>query len=283
MPNDTPSRAVRQRRLLWCFAAFLLLCLLAAYRIDRFWLPYAEWPSQWPSYHDFADGRSLFGLPNALDVLSNLPFLLVGLLGLRLVRTPPGPTAPYRQEWERRGWGILFWGVLLTGFGSGYYHLSPDNTSLFWDRLPMAIVFMAFLSLMVGERLSPMLGERLLLPLLAIGIGSVVYWELSEMLGRGDLRPYLLVQFVPLLLLPLLLLLYRSPYSHGRCYLYLFICYGLAKVLEIYDRQVFSLTGEAASGHSLKHLAAAVASFCLYRMLSQRRQREGNDPAEKRP
>ena len=37
--------------------------------------------AQWASYHAFADARAWLGLPNAQNVLSNLPFALLGLWG----------------------------------------------------------------------------------------------------------------------------------------------------------------------------------------------------------
>ena len=47
---------------------------------------------------------------------------------------------------------ILFLGILLTGFGSAYYHLDPTISTLFWDRLPMAVSFMAILAIGIEER-----------------------------------------------------------------------------------------------------------------------------------
>lgn len=150
-------------------------------------------------YHDFADQRGFLGIPNFADVLSNLPFIIVGILGLWTLRrgTPRGGIEelllPYR---------IFFIGVLLTGFGSAYYHWSPNNQTLVWDRLPMTIAFMAFFSALVGESMSLRAGQRLLWPLLISGIASVAWWHFTEQAGRGDLRPYILVQFLPILLIP---------------------------------------------------------------------------------
>ena len=92
-----------------------------------------------PAYHDFADQRALLGVPNAMDVLSNALFLVTGLAGL-LVITRHGRRG-CTQRWERAAWLTLFAGVTLTGVGSAWYHVAPNNTSLFWDRLPMTIVF----------------------------------------------------------------------------------------------------------------------------------------------
>jgi hypothetical protein len=46
--------------------------------------------------------------------------------------------------------------------------------------------------------------------------------------------------------------------------------YVLAKILETGDRQIFALTGHTVSGHTLKHLAAAMAGYWMLRMLRRR-------------
>lgn len=194
------------------------------------------------AYHLFADARRLAGIPNACDVLSNLPFLLSGLYGLS--RKPRAPAAAY---------GILCLGVLLVGLGSAYYHYAPSTPALFWDRLPMTVAFMAFFSMLLEERVTRI---PTLPPLLVIGAASALYWRWS-----GDLRPYLLVQFLPLLLMPLILALYpRRGLSTGPL-LAAFGLYVAAKLLEHFDHQVFQRF--FLSGHTLKHLAAAAAAACL--------------------
>lgn len=220
-------------------------------------------------YHMFADQRDAYGVPNAFDVLSNIPFVIVGLLGLRLLSGGVGPGGLPQLLWHYR---IFFLGVLLTGVGSAYYHWRPDNATLFWDRLPMTIGFMAFFSLLVGECISVRLGRILLLPLLVIGVGSALYWYWTEMTGSGDLRFYLLVQFLPIVLTPYILLFFPSTLTEKFWMWWLTGFYVLAKVLEMTDRFWFDLTG-VVSGHTLKHLVAAAATYCLYLALCQRHVR----------
>jgi hypothetical protein len=126
-------------------------------------------------YHSFADSRSIFGIPNFWNVVSNLAFAVVGIAGLRQSRSAVGR--------------VLFGGVLLTFFGSAYYHLALGDARLVWDRLPMTLVFMAFLCWLLDD-------ERLLWLLVAVGIASILWWRVT-----GDLRFYGVVQFVPLLVL----------------------------------------------------------------------------------
>ncbi len=233
--------------------------------------PHEGWPAQDPAYHDFADGRTILGVPNFWNVVSNLPFLLTGLLGIRLcLRAKPGRQAPWLEAWERTAFSVFFVGVALTCFGSSYYHLWPANATLFWDRLPMTLGFMGVLAIIIGERAHPSWGKVALWPLVVAGVLSVVYWHLSALAGSGDLRPYVLVQFYPLLLI-LVLLLFPPRYSHTASYLIVLGWYVLAKVLEALDGQVFELASGQMSGHSLKHVAAAVATYWLYSMLVRRR------------
>lgn len=216
-----------------------------------------------PAYHDFADRRPLLGIPNALNVLSNAPFVLVGALGLAFVRRRAALE-------ERTALLILFAGVGLTGFGSAYYHLTPGNVTLFWDRLPMTIVFMSLFAVIIAERISLTAGRRLLPILLLAGGGSVAYWLVGELSGAGDLRPYALVQFFPLVAIPLILLLFPPRYTRGADLIGALAWYALAKLFEALDAPIFAVGG-VVSGHTLKHLASAVAMYWIFRMVRTRR------------
>jgi hypothetical protein len=222
------------------------------------------------AYHGFADQRRLFGMPNLMNVLSNLAFVLVGGAGLASVlRTPALPGGLHAL---RPAYATFFAGAVLIGLGSGYYHLEPDNARLVWDRLPMTLSFMALVAIIVGEHIDARWGRHLLLPLVLLGMTSVVYWWLTEQAGRGDLRPYLLVQFLPMLLLPLIMLLYRSRFAAMREMWGLIALYALAKFAELIDAALFALGG-VLSGHTLKHLLAAAAMAMLLKALLVRRRR----------
>jgi len=218
------------------------------------------------SYHNFADKRTIFGLANCWDILSNIPFVFVGIAGLiftikkMLHDNDRTVYLPY---------AIFFAGVFLTGFGSGYYHIEPTTSTLVWDRLPMTISFMAFFSAIISERINKKLGSRLLVPLLIIGVVSIVYWNWTEQNGAGDLRIYALVQFVPITFIPIIILLFPSKYTRGNDLFYVIGFYGLSKLFEALDNQIFMLGG-IVSGHTLKHLAAAFAVYWLLRMLYKR-------------
>ena len=210
-----------------------------------------------PTYHLFADDRTFLGITNAMDVLSNLPFVVVGFLGIAYIlrqKSGVGELAvPY---------AVFFLGVFLTGFGSGYYHLAPSNETLVWDRLPMTIGFAGLFAVVVGEFVSMRLGRWLLLPLLVIGAGSVAYWAITEARGVGDLRPYAVVQFLPMLLMPIILAVYGKGRRIAKYFWAVILFYVLAKFAEFYDAQIFSAL-DIISGHSLKHLLASLSPAAL--------------------
>ena len=225
-----------------------------------------------PAYHQFADQRSLWGLPHFWNVVTNLPFVLIGGCGLWLLLRDGGLGRGRRFLDAREKWPFLvvFLGVFLTGFGSAYYHADPTNERLLWDRLPMAVAFTALFAAILGERTRPQVGLVLLAPLVLLGVGSVLWWYVGERAGVGNLRPYLAVQFYPLLAIPLLLLFAPARYTRGSDYLVALAWYALAKGLEQADRQLFERLG-GVGGHPLKHLAAAMGAFWILRMVGLRR------------
>lgn len=243
--------------LLSCLTALIIVAVIFAPRI-----------AQPLSYHNFADHRAWLGIPNFGDVASNLPFAFVGIWGLIFVGGAQSETS-FADRCERFSYFLIFFGLLLTAFGSSYYHLVPDNARLVWDRLPMTIVFMALVAAVIGERISIRISLILLPIFLLIGIGSVLQWYWSELQGRGDLRMYAAVQVYAGLVL-LLMLALPARYTRSSDYAVIAAFYALAKILELTDRKIFHAL-HVVSGHTLKHLAAAMAGYWILRMLQKRR------------
>lgn len=233
--------------------AFSLWLLVGALAGLAWMLPPIAQP---PAYHDFADQRACWGLPNCLDTASNALFVLAGALGLRFVQRGQGVWRDRREAWP---YGLFFLTMILVGPGSGYYHLAPDNARLLGDRLVMMLAFMAWFSAIVCERVGPVAGLRLLPLAVVAGLGSAAWWGWSEARGVGDLRFYFLMQLYPVLLVPLLLRLYPPRYSGGRAILAVVGLYLLALLFDLADRPVFALTGGRVSGHTIKHGVAALA------------------------
>ena len=222
--------------------------------------------AQDPAYHRFADQRNFLSIANCLNVISNLPFAVIGVLGFLLVSRYGTTVTPTVKP----AWLIFFIGIFLTAFGSGYYHLDPDNATLIWDRLPMTIGFMSFVAIIVGEYLSVRAARMALLPLLLVGAGSVFFWAYTESLGRGDLRAYAVVQFLPMLLIPMVVLLYRDRSDLSSYIAGMIVCYVGAKLLEYYDGPIYA-AGPLLSGHTLKHVLASLApGIILYGLMRRR-------------
>ena len=245
------------RRTLSVLAA-TALSVVAAVGLPRFPQPL--------EYHDFADHRALAGIANFLDVASNLGFLVVGLVGLAVVARP---RTVFEHRVERWPYAVFFVGMVLTALGSAYYHLAPDNERLFWDRLPMTVAFMSLLAAQVVERFAVRVGVALLAPLLLVGAASVVYWRATERAGAGDVVPYAILQAYAVAILLVIALTHPSRYTRGGDVYWVFAGYVVAKLFESFDRAVFGL-GHLVSGHTLKHLTAAVAGAFVCRMLLRR-------------
>lgn len=166
---------------------------------------------------------------------------------------------------ERWVWAILFLSFFAVTIGSSYYHLAPTNQTLFWDRLPMAVAFMSLTAIIIGERYKRFPLILLYSCCLALGILSVCYWRYTESIGAGDLRPYILVQFLPLIVIPCMLLLKPVVFRKPLYIFYALGCYALAKVFEFGDTFIFDLTHRVISGHTIKHLSAAMSCWFLLR------------------
>jgi hypothetical protein len=246
---------------------FGLLLTAAMLAVFTLMLPSIQQPLE---YHRFADQRMFLGLPNFFDTVSNTLFVLAGVAGLFFLR---GSSARhvFIEPRESLPYSLFFVAIILVGFASGVYHLAPDNERLAWDRAAIALALMAWFSAILCERAGLVVGLRILPLLVVAGLGSVVYWGASEARGAGDLRFYGLMQCLPMLLIPLLLILYPSRYSNDRDIVIVIGLYVLALLFDVSDRLIFSLTGGLVSGHTAKHLVAALAAYWIMRHLKHRR------------
>lgn len=220
------------------------------------------------SYYQFADQRSYFSIPNALNVLSNISFALAGIWGLYLLFSPG--TIQFIDNRERWLWMAISLGLILVGWGSCYFHLAPSNSRLVWDRLPMTIVFMSFVAVLVSDRISSQLGFYLWPFLLGIGIYSVLQWQASELNGTGNVLLYAAVQGYTAIVAVVMLMM-PSRYTKSRELVIVILFYVLAKVFEMYDTKISMLSAGIISGHTLKHLAAAMAGVWIIRIMWKRK------------
>ena len=214
--------------------------------------------TQDPLYHLFVDTRSFGAIPNTQDVLSNIFFVLVGILGVKEVLN--------KKNHQASSWIIFFLSIILVAPGSAYYHWSPNNFTLLWDRLPMSLGFMALFIILISEHINPKAEKYLTLGLL-LGISSVIVWIITD-----DLRFYFWIQFSSFIIIPLVLLFFSSRYSHKYLYGISLFLYGLAKWSEVKDEAIFSLSHQFISGHTLKHLLAALGIAVLWWMVRIRKE-----------
>lgn len=242
----------------------LALCTLVAPWLAAWLLPAFAQPQ---SYHVYADQRAWLGLSHAADVLSNLPFLIVGLIGIHYTlhgwkSSNCNSFADQRAAWP---YVLLFLGIFLTAFGSAWYHAEPNDATLVWDRMPMALGFAG----LVAGTLTDRTLQRILLLLLAfatVGAGTVLYWHVSK-----DLAPYLVMQvgFIAAALIATAWI--TSRYTHANRVYAAAGLYAIAMIFERLDHQVYALLSGWISGHTLKHLFACAAIVVVLSMLRARR------------
>ena len=215
------------------------------------------------AYHNFADDRAFFGIPNFFNVISNLPFIIIGLWGIAVAKN----LKDKEDQWINY---TLFTGFFLLTFGSGYYHIMPNNETLVYDRICMVIIFMSFFAFFIYKCISKPAGYKAHFVLNIIGILTVFYWIVTERAGNGDLRWYAMVQFFPLVAIPLILSLYKSTYSPVKQIVFIFFYFALAKLAENYDEEIFKITTGNISGHTIKHLVMAAAGYEIVLMVKDR-------------
>jgi hypothetical protein len=231
------------------------------------------------TYHNFADQRPVLGVPHSLNVLSNIPFVIFGLFGIIYLVRPVvwNDATRFAAPWERWAFLVLFACITLTGVGSAYYHIQPNNATLYWDRLPLTVVFMTFFALVLADRVSPRLGAWSWLLLVAAGALGVTHWEWTEMQGAGDVRLYGLVQFLPMAMLVLIVFAFPARRYRTAVLAAILAWYVAAKLLELLDKVIYTANG-VVSGHTLKHLVASLGALWLVLLL--RRQAQPQQPGQ---
>ena len=226
------------------------------------------------AYHNFAEQRTMLGIPHFGDVISNVAYLAVALLGYKFLQSRDGKAALATFE-DRLPYIVFFAAVGAVAVGSAYYHTNPTNQTLLWDRLPMAVAFTAILAAFVGDRIHARAGAFVVLPVaVALSIGSLVYWQLTETAGRGDLRFYFLVQASAIVLIPLICVLFRGRHTSGRFVVYILVLYGLGIASEQLDVRIHEALGGIVSGHTIKHVLTALAIYMVVPMLRQTNERQ---------
>jgi hypothetical protein len=213
--------------------------------------------AQAAGYHHFADCRAFGPVRNAADVLSNLIILLAGLVNLAWV-----VKHARQRPVQLSGMAVAAVGLVLTSAGSAYYHFTPSDATLIWDRLPIAIVFAGILAMLWSSVTGRSAGWASTLLLVAGSAGSVLYWAES-----GSLWPYALLQFGGMAGLAGLTIFRKV--DNPSAWAFVIGWYALAKIFEMYDFQVWLLTGNLFAGHAIKHVTSGFAGLALLGVVSK--------------
>jgi len=216
-------------------------------------------------YHDFADQSLVWGVPHFCDVTSNIGFALAAFWGWRgLVSQRSHPAVSH--GWA--GYRLFLFGLFFTALGSTWYHLAPDNARLVWDRLPIALACAGLLAGVMGD-VSRRDSHRSAIVLALLAVASVAWWRLTDLAGAGDLRPYLLLQGLPILLIPLWQGIHGALRADRLAFGGALGLYIVAKVAELNDHALAAVF-DPVTGHTLKHLLATAAALLIVARLRQR-------------
>jgi hypothetical protein len=222
--------------------------------------------AQLPHYHEFADQTVWAGVPHAGDVLSNIGFAVVALWGILRLWPMQGQAS---LDAGRHGYRLFLAGLLLTSVGSGMYHLAPDDARLVWDRLPINLACAGLLAAVRAESLGKPDSKRDAVLFGLFAVFSVGWWNVTAQHGVGDLRPYLLLQILPLILIPIWQFNHGAPRRDKIAFGCALALYVAAKFAELYDHALFGALG-FISGHTIKHLLATAAAAVLVARLVER-------------
>ncbi|PSV49609.1 ceramidase domain-containing protein [Photobacterium indicum] len=229
------------------------------------------------NFYDYADQRMFFSIPNFWNVISNLPFLYVGLKGLQLFRQRSVAIEPNIVL----QYPFFFFAIMLTFFASSYYHLTPNDFTLMFDRIPITLAFIALYCIILTEFVSRDAGRWLFFPMIVYGFLSIVYWYITTLQnGRGDMSAYVLIQVIPIIHFPIILYFFCSRFTHRQYYLYALIAYVLSKWAESNDDEIYALLG-GISGHSVKHVIAALGAYFIYIGFRERKKDDSNTQEKK--
>ena len=91
---------------------------------------------------------------------------------------------------------------------------------------------------------------------------SVGWWYFTDLSGMGDLRPYLLLQILPILLIPLWQWIYKMPTADRLAFGSALAIYVVAKFAELNDHEIAAALAPI-TGHTLKHLLATAAAVLI--------------------
>lgn len=214
--------------------------------------------------HRYADQRDWLGLPNAGNVLANLPLLLVALWGWHATLASGWP-ARLRRAWAG------FHACAVGGSAiAAIYHVAPTATGYVLAQMAMSAAFVLLTLGMLAERVHAGIGGRPVATTATLVGAATLAALASGSVGDGavDLRPFLLLQLIPVLLIPAGALSLPGAHTRPSDWLLMLVAYVAAQAFDVADAAIHAATGWIG-GHALMHLAlAGVAARLAYRAAS---------------
>jgi hypothetical protein len=172
-------------------------------------------------------------VPHFCDVTSNLGFALAAFWGW--LRLAPNRDHPDLQPWLGRLPAVPA-GLFLTALGSTWYHLAPDNARLVWDRLPIALACGGLLAGVLGDvRRRDSRSHAACWRSRHRQRRLVVFHRPGR---RRRSAPYLLLQGLPILLIPLWQWIYKAPAADRLAFGGALAIYIVAKLAELNDHAI---------------------------------------------
>ena len=192
-------------------------------------------------YHNFADQRSFLGIPNTMNVISNIAILIPAIYLLQIRKNKSTIS------------NLLILHLVLLSVASSYYHWNPSDETIFWDILMIAVTIM-LVTIIISDTEYGII-------LYGLGIMSILYWRYT-----GDLRLYILI----LIGVPLYIVFKYHKNSELRNYLIVFVIANiLLRLTEHNDHLVYQITGNQISGHTLKHVFAGIMMMSVIKILQK--------------
>ena len=206
------------------------------------------------SAHAYADARTWLGIPNASNVLVNLPLFWLAVWGWCATRASGWPS------WLRTPWQWFHLFAMATALTSGLYHAAPNDTLFVISHIGQASAFTLLTLGVLAERVDARFGSVAccVMSVVAIALtgGAMAYAVRID--GPIDMRPLMLLEILPVLLIPTGALGLRGSHTEASTWFVVLALYASSKLFDVGDPAIFGLSGGRIGGHALMHLSLSV-------------------------
>jgi hypothetical protein len=203
--------------------------------------------------HRYADSRAWVGIPNALNVLVNVPLFWLAVWGWCATRAADWPRS------MRVPWQWFHFSAMVSALTSAAYHAVPSDAFFVVSHVGQASGFMLLALGVLAARVDRRFGSTAV----CVSVVATIALAGAGMLSGAppaaiDLRPLMLLEAIPVLLIVASASGWAGPLARPSNGIVVLGFYALAKLFEAADSAIFSASGWI-SGHSLMHLTLAAA------------------------